>query len=68
VKITELKKMREEKGLTQEMLAQQSKKSLRAYKYYESGERLPDVHTAIRIADRLGVTDLRELFPAEEQR
>jgi len=65
VKITALKKIRQEKGLTQESLAHASKIALRSYCYYETGERVPDVHTAIRIAEVFGIkdfTDFKELF------
>lgn len=35
------------------------------YQYYEAGKKEPGVRTAIRIADALGVKDLRELFGSE---
>lgn len=36
--------------------------SYAAYNTYESGRRIPSVDTAIRIADAIGVDDLREIF------
>ena len=62
MKITALKKTRQEKAVTQEALAKKVKISVMTYYRYESGERLPDVHTAQRLADALGV-DVKDLFP-----
>ena len=65
MKITVLKKVRQEKGLKQNELAKKSKVSVRALQNYEKNERVPDVHTAIRIAKELEVKtikDLEELF------
>ncbi len=60
---TKLKNKREEKGLTQAEIAYQAKVSLRAYQYYENGERVPDVLTAILIVGALNST-VEELFNA----
>lgn len=57
-----LRAARERSGKTQAQVAKESGVSERAYLYYEQGEREPGVRTAIRIADSLGVVDLRELF------
>ena len=61
----DLKNARNRAGFTQEQLAEQSNISLRQINRFESGERLPRVDTAIRIAELLGikkVSDLKALF------
>lgn len=58
---TKLKNKREEKGLMQAEVASKAMVSLRAYQYYENGERVPDVLTAKLIATALGST-VDELF------
>ena len=66
VNITTLKQKRYEKGLKQLEIAGKAQKSLRSYQEYESGERVPDVHTSIRIAETLDVPvnqDFKDLFP-----
>ncbi len=57
-----LKEARKKAGLMQVEVAKKAKISERAYQYYESGERLPDVLTALIIADILNST-VEELFP-----
>lgn len=57
-----LKAAREKSGKTQAQVAKEANVSERAYLYYEQDKREPGVRTAIRIADSLGVVDLRELF------
>lgn len=57
-----LKKLRESKGFTQRALEEKLNISVRAYQYYESGERKPDIQTAIRIADTLEVSDVRVIW------
>ena len=57
-----LKKIRIESGVTQEELSQKARVTLRSYRYYESGERVPNVHTAQRLAMALGVK-IEDLFP-----
>lgn len=47
---------------TQTEVAKASGITTVAYGRYERGERMPSVSTAIRIADALGVVDIRELF------
>lgn len=60
--MSNLKEYRTRKGLTQHDVALRIGVSTRSYQFYESGERLPDVQTAIRIAQVLGVFDLKELW------
>ena len=57
-----LKRLRKSKGLTLKALAEKLNISVRAYQYYESGERKPDIQTAIRIADTLEVSDVRVIW------
>lgn len=57
-----LKKMRTEKNLTQEELARKIGVTTQGYQLMEYGKRIPSVRTAIRIADALGVHDLRTLW------
>jgi len=56
-----LKNKRENMCLTQDELAKMSGVSLRAYQNYESGLRVPNVISAIRIANALGKT-VEEIF------
>ena len=49
-------------GKTQEAVAKEVGISTLAFQRYEGGQRTPSVATAIRIADALGVEDLRVLF------
>lgn len=58
---TKLKRKREKTGLTQAEVANKAKISLRAYQYYENGERVPDVLAAKLIAKALNST-VEELF------
>lgn len=48
--MTELKERREKLGYTQEQVAEKAGISLRAYKMYESGERIPRADVMARIA------------------
>lgn len=57
-----LKEARKEKGLSQVEVAKKAKISERTYQRYENGERLPDVLTALIIADILN-SAVEELFP-----
>ena len=57
-----LRATREKSGKTQAQVAKEAGIHARLYQYYEAGEKEPGVTTAIRIADALGVGDLRELF------
>lgn len=62
-----LRNMREQKHKTQSDMAKVGNISLRAYQLYESGERVPNVRTAIRIADALDI-DVKRLwlFPSPD--
>ena len=60
-----LQTARERCGKTQSQVAEEAGTSQQAYQRYEYGTRVPNVETAIRIADALGVKDLRELFGSE---
>ena len=57
-----LQAAREKSGKTQAQIAREAGVSEVTYQRYEYGIREPGVRTAIRIADALDVTDLRELF------
>ena len=57
-----LKIFRKAKGMSQVEMSKIINKTERTYRHYEAGERVPDVFTAIRIADFYGIKDLRELF------
>ena len=61
---SKLRAAREKTGKTQAQVAKEAGISEQAYQLYEYGKCTPGVRTAIRIADALGVTDLRELFGA----
>ncbi|MBR4382560.1 MAG: helix-turn-helix transcriptional regulator [Selenomonadaceae bacterium] len=53
-------------GKTQRKVAEDIGNAESVYQRYEQGRRTPSVLTAIRIADALGVTDVRELWDAKE--
>ena len=57
-----LQKAREQSGKTQAQIAKEAGVTEVAYQRYEYGQRKPNVQTAIRIADALGVEDVRRLF------
>ena len=59
---TRLKEIREASGKTQAEIAKETGVTVRAYQKYEHGEQRPNVRTAIRIADALGVKDVRSLW------
>ena len=59
---TRLKEIREASGKTQLQIAEETGVTVRAYQRYEHGEQRPNVRTAIRIADALGVKDVRSLW------
>ena len=67
MKNSKLQAAREKSGKTQAQIAREVGVTVRAYQYYETNEKDPGVRTAIRIADALGVVDLRELFEAHEE-
>ena len=54
--LTTLKECRIKKALTQKQVAARVGISKRSYQYYETGERMPDVQTAIRISRTLNST------------
>lgn len=60
-----IKKYRQEKGLTQKELAGKINISERALQNYENGERTPNVITAQRIASALG-EEIQNIFPISE--
>ena len=66
MKNTKLETARMGKRLTQEQLALRVGISLRGYKTYEAGERIPRADVAIRIAGALDST-VEALFGAKEQ-
>lgn len=57
-----LKAARMKSGKTQAQVAKESGITEQAYQRYEYDTREPSVRKAIRIADVLGVADLRELW------
>ena len=57
-----LRAAREQSGKTQAQVAKETGIAEAAYQRYEYGKNEPRVRTAIRIADVLGVEDLRTLF------
>ena len=59
---TRLKEIREASGKTQAEIAKETDVTVRAYQRYEHGEQRANVRTAIRIADALGVKDVRSLW------
>ena len=65
---TRLKEIREASGKTQAEIAKETGVTVRAYQRYEHGEQRPNVRTAIRIADALGVKDVRLLWGGNPMR
>lgn len=61
-----LRAEREKSGKTQAQLAELVGISCQMYQRYEYGQNDPSVRTAIRIADALNVSDVRELFSMSE--
>lgn len=59
-----LKQYRIAKKLSQQAVADKVGIVIRLYQYYEAGEREPAVHTAIKIAQILGVS-VEDLFPID---
>lgn len=57
-----LKNYRLAKGLTQRDIASKVGITEMSYQRYEHGQRTPDVRTAIRIAQVLGVGNVNELW------
>jgi len=61
-----LKKLRKEKGLTQERLAEEFGVSARTVSRWETGSSMPDVEVLIELADYYGV-DIREMIDGERK-
>lgn len=61
-----LKALRNEKGLTQEQLAEQVNVSRRSVSRWETGSNLPDLDVLMELADYYGV-ELRELLDGERK-
>lgn len=57
-----IKDFRAKKGLTQTQVAEQAGITVTSYQRIEYGTQRPSLTTAIRIANILGVIDLRELW------
>lgn len=57
-----LKEKRNAVGMTQHQIAEKVGVTDIGYLNYEQGRREPKISTAIKIADALGVSDLRELW------
>ena len=55
-------------GKTQRQVAQEAQINERAYQNYEYDENEPGIRTAIRIADALGVKDVRSLWGGNPMR
>lgn len=53
---------RKSANMTQTEVASRGGVTVRAYQHYEAGQQTPSVLVAIRIADALGVEDIRVLF------
>lgn len=53
---TRLKQLKNERNLLQKDIADSIGISLRAYQYYESGERKPDIDILEKLADYYGVS------------
>lgn len=60
---TNLSELRTRLGITPMQMAKKLQIPKTNYYYYESGERIPRMNIGIKIADELGVKDLRELWP-----
>lgn len=61
-----LKELRNEKGLTQEMLAEKTGVSRRTVSRWETGSNLPDLVLLVELADFYEV-DIREIFEGERK-
>ena len=61
-----LKKLRNEKGLTQEQIAEKFNVSRRTVTRWETGANMPDLGILVEVADFYDV-DLRELFDGERK-
>lgn len=63
--MNKLKTQRKTAQLTQEAVAKRAGISYRAYQNYESGDRVPNVYAALKIADALNST-VEELFSTND--
>lgn len=63
-----LQAAREKSGKTQAQIAKEVGITEQSYQRYEYNQNEPGVRTAIRIADALDTTDLRELFAAAPEK
>ena len=61
-----LRKLRKEKGLTQEQLAEHIGVSRRTISRWETGNNMPDLSVLIELADFYDV-DIREIFDGERK-
>lgn len=60
---TVLKQIRSQKGYTQVEVADKANIAVRTYQNYEAGERTPNVHIALNLAQVLNCP-VEELFPS----
>lgn len=63
----DLSKTRKKLGLTQVEVANKANISGTSYQRIEYRKQRPSLDTAIKIADILGIVDLREIFPINEK-
>lgn len=63
-----LKERRNAVGMTQHQIAEKIGVTDMGYLNYEQGKREPKIGTAIKIADALGISDLRELWGYQGER
>lgn len=54
-KMAALKRIRKERGFTQQQLADELELHLKSYQRYECGTRRPNIYMLLKIADILGV-------------
>ena len=54
-KMAAMKRIRKERGFTQQQLADELGLHLKSYQRYESGNRRPNIYMLLKIADILGV-------------
>ena len=66
-KLTAMKRIRKERGLTQEQLAAQLGLHRKSYQRYECGTRRPNIYILLKIADILGVKASELLEEPDEE-
>ena len=54
-------------GKTQEQVAKDAQIAAISYQTYERGIRTPNIFSAIRVADALGIQDVRELWKSFDE-